>query len=194
MQKEKARIWNLPNALTMLRLLLIPVFIILMCQDHMMPALAVFVFASFTDILDGWIARKYNLITDFGKLFDPLADKLMVMSVMTLLVIKGIVPLVAIIILISKELLMLIGSYLLMRKNVIVYSFAIGKIAQFITVAGLILCFFHKEFAARGIPVHLIVLWIGVGLAVVSMFYYGFTNGPKLFITHNNTTDEDLEG
>ena len=194
MQKENERIWNLPNALTMLRLLLIPVFIVLMCQDYMMPALAVFVFASLTDILDGWIARRYELITNFGKLFDPLADKLMVMSVMTMMVIKGIVPLVAIIILVSKELFILIGSYFLMRKNVIVYSFTIGKIAQFITVAGLILCFYHQSFAKIGTPVHLIVLWVGVALAIVSMFYYGFTNGPKLFVDYDTTSKKDLEG
>ena len=70
MDKGKQSNLNLPNALTMLRLLLIPVFIWLMAADQMMSALVVFVFASQTDILDGWIARKWNLVTDFGKLFD----------------------------------------------------------------------------------------------------------------------------
>ncbi|HPY94510.1 MAG TPA: CDP-alcohol phosphatidyltransferase family protein, partial [Clostridia bacterium] len=81
MDKQKQNNLNLPNALTMLRLALIPVFIYLMAKDQMMPALAVFITASLTDILDGWIARRWNLITDFGKLFDPLTDKLMVLSV-----------------------------------------------------------------------------------------------------------------
>lgn len=193
MQTEKPSALNLPNALTMLRLLLIPVFIILMCRDQMMPALAVFLFASFTDILDGWIARRYNLITDFGKLFDPLADKLMVLSVMTLMVIKGIAPLAAIIILMAKEMLMLIGGFLLMKKKVVVYSLPVGKIAQFVTVLGLILCFFHEHFASQTWPVHLVVLWLGVGLALISMVYYGLRNGPKLFVDTPPTTVEKTE-
>ena len=86
MQPEKPSILNLPNALTLLRLLLIPVFVVLMANNRMMPALGVFVFASLTDILDGWIARRYQLVTDFGKLADPLADKLMVLSAIPMFV------------------------------------------------------------------------------------------------------------
>lgn len=194
MRTEKPSTLNLPNALTLLRLLLIPVFIILMCRDQMMPALGVFVFASITDVADGWIARKYNLITDFGKLFDPLADKLMVLSVMTLMVIKGIAPLAAIIILVAKELLMLVGGFLLMKKHVVVYSLPLGKFAQFVTVLALVLCFFHETFATWTWPLHLVMLWLGVGLALVSMVYYGLRNGPKLFVdtppAHNERTED----
>lgn len=75
---------NLPNKLTMLRMGLIPVFLVFMCfQDiphRYLWALLVFAAASFTDMLDGQIARKYNLVTNFGKFMDPLADKLLVMS------------------------------------------------------------------------------------------------------------------
>lgn len=193
MQTEKPSALNLPNALTLLRLLLIPVFITLMCRDQMMPALGVFLFASITDVADGWIARKYNLITDFGKMFDPLADKLMVLSVMTILVIKGIAPLAAVIILVLKELLMLVGGFLLMKKHVVVYSLPIGKTAQFITVLGLVLCFFHETFAAWSWPLHLVVLWLGVALALVSMVYYGLRNGPKLFDEPQAQQDEKTE-
>lgn len=193
MQTEKPSALNLPNALTLLRLLLIPVFITLMCRDQMMPALGVFLFASITDVADGWIARKYNLITDFGKLFDPLADKLMVLSVMTMLVIKGIAPLAAVIILVLKELLMLVGGFLLMKKHVVVYSLPIGKTAQFITVLGLVLCFFHETFAGWTWPLHLVVLWLGVALALVSMVYYGLRNGPKLFDEPQAQQDKKTE-
>ena len=75
---------NLPNKLTMLRIILIPVFLVLVLVDripmHYLWSLIVFLAACITDTLDGNIARKRNLVTDFGKLMDPLADKLLVMS------------------------------------------------------------------------------------------------------------------
>lgn len=186
MQQDKPSNLNLPNALTTLRLLLIPVFLYLMAQNRMMPALFVFVFASLTDILDGWIARHYNLITDFGKLFDPLADKLMVLSVMGMLTCKGIIPLPAVILLLAKECLMLLGGYLLLKKKVVVYSEHIGKIAQFTTVLALMLSFFHEEFRKLGHPIHIYLLWLGVVLALLSMVYYLRRNGPKLFSPANH--------
>ena len=72
---------NLPNKLTMLRILLIPVFMVVLYWDFpgaTWVAVAIFIVASFTDLLDGKIARKYNLVTDFGKFADPLADKMLV--------------------------------------------------------------------------------------------------------------------
>ena len=77
---------NLPNKLTVLRLILVPVFVVVMMISDALWAsavgLALFVIASFTDMLDGKIARKYNLVTDFGKFMDPLADKFMVIGAM----------------------------------------------------------------------------------------------------------------
>lgn len=194
MQKNKPSAVNLPNALTLIRLLLIPVFIHLMNIGQMKTALAVFVAASLTDILDGWIARKYNLITDFGKLFDPLADKLMVLSLLIMLAVKGIAPLSAIIVLLVKETIMMIGGVLLLKKNLVVHAEKIGKIAQFVTVLALILCFFYEEFKALGFPVHLWLLWTGVGLALVSLFYYAKTNGVKLLQKKPDENPKTNEG
>ena len=77
---------NLPNKLTVLRLCLVPVFVVIMMVSNAVWAsvtgLLLFIFASLTDMLDGKIARKYNLITDFGKFMDPLADKFMVIGAM----------------------------------------------------------------------------------------------------------------
>lgn len=181
MQTQKPSNFNLPNALTLLRLLLIPVFVYLMLNNQRMPALGVFLLASITDVFDGWIARKYNLITDLGKLFDPLADKLMVLSCMLCMAHLGIAPWSAMIILIVKEFLMLLGGLLLLRKQIVVYSSLIGKIAQLVTVIAIILCFFHEEFVQMGFFVHLWVLWAGVVLAILALFYYAKQNGHKLF-------------
>lgn len=99
---------NLPNKLTVLRVLMIPFFVVFMLMD-IVPgmdkwiALAIFVIASLTDLLDGKIARKYNLVTNFGKFMDPLADKLLVSSAMICLVEMGRLPAWIVIIIISRE-------------------------------------------------------------------------------------------
>ena len=173
MAKQKENIWNVPNALTMLRMALIPVYWALMMNDHKYAALAVFIVASLTDLADGYIARKYHLITDFGKLMDPLADKLMVLSVMLSLALKGIAPWIALAIILAKEGLMVLGGALLYKRGVVVYAIWIGKIAQATTVAGLILCFFHEQFMQLGVPVHWIVLWCAVALTLTALVIYG---------------------
>ena len=83
---------NIPNKLTILRIILVPVFVAcfyLPVEGAMYIAAAVFVVAYFTDMLDGYIARKYNLITDFGKLMDPMADKLLTAAAMIMLTAYG---------------------------------------------------------------------------------------------------------
>lgn len=164
---------NVPNALTVIRLLLIPVFCCLMWRGSEMAALVVFLFAGFTDLVDGFIARRFNQITDFGKLMDPLADKIMVLSVMIMLVLNGIAPAAAVIVLLIKELIMILGGiYALRVKKVVVFSRPIGKMAQLVTFLGLVLCFFHRHFAAPILPWHLIVLWTGMGLALIALVFY----------------------
>ena len=77
---------KLPNVLTLLRVILIPVFVYLIHFEYFFAAGVLFIFASLTDYLDGYLARKYKVITDFGKLMDPLADKILVMAALIMLV------------------------------------------------------------------------------------------------------------
>ncbi len=171
MRKGKDRIWTVPNALTMLRLACIPVFwVLMMTKGQMYSALGVFVLASLTDLLDGYIARKYDMITDFGKLLDPLADKLMVLSVILALVMTGILPGAAFFVLMCKELVMVIGSYLLLKRQLVVYAKPVGKVAQFFIVMALILSFFHEHF--QSFPLHLYMLWLGIFLSLLALGYY----------------------
>ena len=92
LKKLFTNVWNIPNALTMLRLALIPVFVWLFWNADRKLALAVFILASLTDMLDGMLARKLHQITDFGKLFDPLADKLMVLTALICQGLAGVFP------------------------------------------------------------------------------------------------------
>ena len=138
---------NLPNKLTVCRLAMPLVVMPCLLKDFPYSktlALAFFALASVTDFLDGHIARKHNLVTDFGKLMDPLADKLMVISMMASLAIKGIAPWAALAIIVVKELTMVTGGLILLKHNVVVYARWIGKIAQATVVCALISCFFHE--------------------------------------------------
>ena len=138
---------NIANKLTLLRIALIPVFILLL-----MPALAwgeiillganiplsqfiaalVFIIASFTDYLDGHLARKYNLVSSFGEFFDPMADKLLVIAAFVLLVELGRVPGGVVIVIISRELMVTGLRVLLAQHNGKVMAAALpGKIKTF---------------------------------------------------------------
>ena len=97
---------NLPNKLTLLRIIMIPVFVVLLYLDfpfNNLVALAVFILASITDTLDGYIARKYNLITDFGKFMDPIADKLLVTAAMLVFVDWHMIPAWVVIVVVARE-------------------------------------------------------------------------------------------
>lgn len=99
---------NLPNKLTMLRIFMIPIFIVFMeinIPYHYLFAFLTFVIACLTDTLDGYIARRDNLITNFGKLMDPLADKLLVMSAMICLNALHIIPTWVVVLILSREFL-----------------------------------------------------------------------------------------
>lgn len=181
LRKLFSNVWTIPNVLTMIRLLLIPVFVIVFFntpagQDRI-AALIVFAVASITDMFDGMLARKLNQITDFGKLFDPLADKLMVITAMVCQAIAGVFPWAAIIIVGCKELLMMLGGLLLLNRDVVVYSNYVGKTAQVFFIASLILSFFHYRFESAGILLFgltpdLILLWITVVLSIAALVVY----------------------
>ena len=178
--KDKVRklfshVWTIPNVLTMIRLLLVPVFVVVYFRTTVEPkyiALAIFAAASLTDMLDGYLARKLNQITDFGKLFDPLADKLMVLSAMICQAVTGVFPWVAVIVVACKELFMVLGGLFLLSKDVVVYSNIFGKAAQVCFILSLILSFFHVPLAQWGTRLDLILLWITVGLAILAMIVY----------------------
>ena len=176
-EMDSKRIWTVPNILTMLRMALIPVYWVLMSQGKMILALCVYITASLTDVLDGYIARKYHQITDFGKLMDPLADKLMVLSVMLSMILpmggrSSILPWWPFIVVLCKEGLMVLGGLLLYKKGVVVYSKIIGKAAQVLMVSALLTAFFYEYFDGIGAPVYLWLLYAAVALTVCALVYY----------------------
>ncbi len=97
---------NLANQITIIRILLIPIFMYFMysnSDNSSYIALAIFIIASLTDFLDGYIARKYNMVTNLGKFLDPLADKILVISAMIMFVEKGLLPAWVVVVIVFRE-------------------------------------------------------------------------------------------
>jgi len=172
---------NVPNLLTVLRLLLVPVYVAVFAWGKKYWALFVFLLASFTDLLDGRIARKYNLITDFGKLMDPLADKIMVVTAMCSMAIgnaaiEPVVPWAAVIILFLKEAFMVFGSAKMLKHGIVVSASMAGKVAQCMFIASLVFTYFHDWFetlcAGWFMTPDLILMWISMALTLYALFYY----------------------
>lgn len=125
---------NLPNKLTVLRIILVPIYLIVFfsnLQNRLLISLLIFILAGITDALDGHIARKYNLITDLGKMLDPLADKLMMFAVLISLAASKLIPVWIIYMLIAKEIIMILGGGILylFKGNQVVHSNVYGKLA-----------------------------------------------------------------
>ncbi|HPU41620.1 MAG TPA: CDP-diacylglycerol--glycerol-3-phosphate 3-phosphatidyltransferase [Acetivibrio clariflavus] len=124
---------NIPNILTIIRFLLVPVFGYFLYNGEYVTAIVIFIIACATDVLDGVIARKFNLITSFGKLADPLADKFLQLTALTILTIQKIIPLPVLIIVLAKEIFMIAGSILIYKKvNFVVQANWYGKMTTVI--------------------------------------------------------------
>ena len=181
MSDSKRRLWTIPNVLTLIRLILVPVYWVLMLGYHLdYWALGAFLLASATDMLDGFLARRMQCITDFGKLMDPLADKLMVCTALLGQGLSGVFPWPAILIVMTKEVVMIIGGIYMLQNGIVVYSNILGKAAQFSFIAALILSFWHKEFVAASLPLDRIILWLAVALALVALVDYALDAVKKL--------------
>ena len=171
---------NVPNALTMLRMLMIPVYIVLFAKGYRYWALFTFLLAGLTDILDGWIARRYHLITDFGKLMDPLADKLIGITALFSMTIgtetiPPVVPWAVVLVIVCKELLMMLGGLFMLGKNIVVYSRPIGKAAQALLTTGLTASFFHDRLAALwslSVSPDTLLLYAAMILTLAALCFY----------------------
>ena len=132
---------NLPNKLTTARVIMIPFFLVFLMTNFFegsnYVALAIFIIASLTDMLDGKIARKYNLVTNFGKFMDPLADKLLVCSAMIAFIELGFMPAWIVIIIIAREFIISGFRLIAAEKNVVIAAGMSGKIK---TTVQMIMC------------------------------------------------------
>ena len=161
---------NLPNKLTIFRVILVIPFVALMLNGYDLWAVAVFIIARLTDLLDGKIARKYNLITDFGKFMDPLADKLLVCAAMICLVEMGRLPAWMVIVIISREFI-ISGFRLVASDNGVVIAASYwGKFKT--TFQMLMIIVLILNLGGVFDMIGLVLTWIALILTVVSLIDY----------------------
>ena len=159
---------NLPNKLTLLRIILIPVFMVVLYWGFPganYVALAIFIVASFTDLLDGKIARKYNLITDFGKFADPLADKMLVTAAMIWFVENGQMPGWALLIVILREFAVSGLRMVASDKGRVIAAGWSGKVKTASTMVCIVIMFLPIPAALNWACIAVIVattIWSGV--------------------------------
>lgn len=164
---------NLPNKLTMFRVILIPFFVLFMLADitsvDKWIALAIFIVASLTDLLDGKIARKYNLVTNFGKFMDPLADKLLVCSALICLVEMAKLPAWMVIVIIAREFI-ISGFRLIASDNGVVIAASYwGKFKT--TFQMVMICLLIADIEAISTITN-VIIWAALILTVVSLIDY----------------------
>lgn len=170
---------NIANKLTVLRLVCIPFFIWSMYQfENYTVATVIFIFASVTDCLDGYLARRLNLITTFGKFADPLADKILVLSALILMVEKLQVPAYLIVIIICREFAVTGLRILLVEQGEVLAADWLGK---FKTATQMIAIMFilMQDFGLK-LSIGYIFLWISVILTVYSGIDY-FYRSKNIF-------------
>ena len=161
---------NLPNKLTILRVLMVPVFIVFMLTDlggkfNNIIALVLFVTASLTDLLDGYMARKNNLVTNFGKFMDPLADKLLVCSALICFVATEQLPAWMVIVIIAREFIISGFRLIASDEGVVIAASYWGKVkttVQMVMIIALLI-----EF-----PYAMVIAWVAVALTVISLVDY----------------------
>ena len=166
---------NLPNKLTMLRMALVPVYLLLLSMGLDWAALAVFAAASITDALDGKIARKHNLITNFGKFMDPIADKLLTHTAFILLCAMGRLNVVACIIFIAREFVVSGLRLVAVEQGHVIAAGMSGKIK---TVLQMVLALWLTAFGANVIGDVLMIA--AAALTLYSMIEYVWQNRAVL--------------
>lgn len=165
---------HIPNILTILRFIFIPIILYFIFTGNYILGIVFFTVSGITDVLDGFIARKFNLVSNFGKLMDPLADKLTQISVLACLVKVDIIPFWILVIVILKELLMVVGASFLYGKDVVVYSKWYGKLATVLFYLAIVISLITKLLGLTGFwsNFDLLIYCIALACTVFSLIMY----------------------
>ncbi len=174
---------TVPNILTLIRIALVPVFLVFAGKDMSMAAMMVLIVAAITDTADGMIARKYNQITDFGKLFDPLADKLLVMAAVLVFVARGEIPVWAATLLLGREFAVTSLRMIAATKGIVMAAGVSGKLKTFIQCVSIALMLFfwdNRPVLFMGITLQGLCVFLMTLLSLISCMDYFIRNGHVL--------------
>lgn len=180
---------HIPNILTITRFFFIPFIIKYALEDNYIAVMIVLTLSSITDVLDGFIARKFNFITDFGRLIDPLADKCTQVSLLISLCIRGIIPLWIAIIVTVKEILSITGATIIYKKKLVTSSKWFGKLATVLFYVAIISSMIIRQFKLN-YTFDIYIYYIAVGVTVFALAMYF-----RMYLTHkfvpstNNLTE-----
>ena len=162
---------NVPNALTIARFIFIPFILTSLINDNYVLTFILLTLSALTDVLDGYIARKFDLISNFGKLVDPLADKSTQIAILTTLALKDIIPIWMIIIIFLKEFVMIAGASFLYGKELVVSSKWYGKLATVLfyiaIVSSLTIKYFNISF-----KFDIYIYYLALAFTVFSLIMY----------------------
>ena len=174
---------NLPNKLTLLRVCMIPLFMIFALMENgacQFIAVLLFVAASITDYLDGYIARKCNLVTDFGKFMDPIADKLLVMSAMVILVSQNRMPAWVCVVMLAREFIISGFRLVAAGKGTVIAAGTTGKIKTVTQMIAIVMLFLFSSPYGGGSGffyiISNVVLYVSAVMSVVSCVEYVWNN------------------
>lgn len=175
---------NIANQLTILRVLMIPFFmyfLLLGTPSGKVIALVLFVVASFTDFLDGYLARKYHLITNFGKFMDPLADKLLVTAALICFLELGELNSWVVMIILSREFIVSIFRAVAAAEGIVIAADWWGKVKTNVQMFAIILMLMNNyPFEQFGIPMDQVLIYLATVLTVISGFNYIVKNKQVL--------------
>lgn len=176
---------NLPNKLTIVRVVLIPTFILIYMLKWQIPygnyvACVIFCAASFTDFLDGYIARKYNLVTDFGKFMDPLADKLLVCTALILFVWSNRINPLVVIVIVGRDFIVSGVRLIAASKGEVIAASYWGKVKTLVQMIMIILILIEFDLTIMDIVTKITVITAFL-LTLISLFDYMWKN-RKFFI------------
>lgn len=190
---------HIPNLLTMLRFILIPFIVGYLSEGNYILAFVFLTLSAITDVLDGFIARKFNFITNFGKLIDPLADKATQISVLTVLSLQHIIPLWILVIVLLKEFVMISGASFLYGKELVVSSKWYGKLSTVLFYVAIVSSFFirhfnmiifnHPEYSMSPLPAFdQYIYYLALIMTIFSLFMY-----IRAFYTQGYLKKENLK-
>ena len=174
------KLLNTPNILTIIRMIFVPVFILLLLYVSRIAACAVFVLASLTDWLDGYLARKNNEITNFGKFMDPLADKMLVTSALVCFVGLGWMPAWVAMIVIGRDLAVDGLRMLAASRNIVMAAGWSGKVKTAVTMVLIPVMLVFGEAGVGILTINNISALIIVALNIISMVDYFMKNGKVI--------------
>ena len=161
----------IPNTLTVIRFFIIPFIVYYLVKDAYIFAFVMLLLSGLTDVLDGFIARKYDLVTNFGKLIDPLADKLTQISVLCTLLFKGIIPLWIVVIVLLKEASMVCGASFLYGRDLVVSSKWYGKASTVLFYIAIATSLIIRQFSLE-YSFDIIIYYLALIITIFSLIMY----------------------